>query len=238
MDAIEQQVAQLTQDPTVGSWVLVNEEFILGGGPYDPKVVAALRRADPAVAPLWVRKTYRRPDGILETVGRWLLARYVPDPREQISIVDFEARGIRGVAVPSVVPDELKGLPSAGPYLECELLETYVEDEDETGKPGEYMPLTAEYVRLVEISTHAIRNHRISDLALDSLKRRRAIKASKERSKREEFRAALKATKAHRLLLSGELVRVPSSYGGNVSISEGLSRLRKITAGTDEGVTA
>ncbi len=211
-----------------GAWVLVGTEYTLGGE-YDKAIVVALRRLDPAIAPLWVVKAYRTPSGRIEKCPRQVIARYVPNPVVQsMDKIDFDRIAIRGVAMPSVVPKELEGLPSSGPYLEAELLEGPSEDDGLT--PGPPLPMTWELVRRFEASQHALRTHTISELDAKRISRGLDREARRERDMREDLRALGRHAREQRLLRSGEMVRLSSGNGMDVSISEGLMRLRKIAA--------
>lgn len=225
MDAVELAVAQFTQGASaMGAWVLVSQEHELGGQ-HDRAITAALRQLDPQIAPLWVTSYWRTPNGH-EITKRHLMTRYVPDPRVRMKAESYKRTGIRNVKMPAVIPPELQGLPSCGPYFEAELLE----GKSDGLKPGPYEPMTWELVRRIEIATHALRNHRIEELDAKRIAKARAAEDRADRLfwERQHLRAA--AEREWRLKQRGELVRVPSATGEKVSLSSNLIRLRKIAA--------
>lgn len=221
---VDEAVSELTGRPE--GWILVAEEFALGGPCYDRAIVAALRKLDPMVAPLWVTKAYRRPGGGIEICPRHLIARYVPDPIVQVKMSDFNRRGIWGVSMPSPVPAELQGLPAGGPYLEALLLEGPSPDQGLT--PGPFLPMTWDVVKHLAVATHALRNHRIEELDAKRIAASIAAEDRKEREVREDFRAKVCFEREARLEARGELIRVGSATGQPVSVSASLLRLRKI----------
>lgn len=212
-------------------WVLISEQFFLGHT-YDKAIVSALRKLDPDVAPLWVLKTYKAPghaDPV--TVGRHLIARYIREPRVRMKIKDFDQVAIWNVVMPTVMPEELKGLPS-GPYFSARLLEG--ESPDGT-QPGEYLPMSWALVKKLEWAMHAMRTHtmdQLNTIRREGVRSKRA-KAKDERDQR--FRDMVRAEAEWRKTRAKELVRVPSQGGTRVGMSEQLMRLRKIAA---EGVSA
>ena len=212
-------------------WRLIDETFYLGHT-YDPQIVAALRKLDPAVAPLWVIKAYEAP-GFNEPqiVGRHLLARYIAEPRVRMKVKDFESIAIWNVTMPSVLPKELAGLPS-GPYFPALLLEG---ESPDGVQPGEYMPMTWDLVKRLEIATQAIKNHTIDQLSAARLRRVRTRKEKAKEQYDNEFRDRFRATRNLARERRGDLIRVKATAGSDmpVSVSSQLMRLRKIAA---EGV--
>jgi hypothetical protein len=212
-------------------WTLIDEQFFLGHT-YDPVVVAALRKLDPDIAPLWVVKTYDAPGhDDPQTVGRHLIARLIREPRVRMKREGFEKQAIRGVIMPDRLPRELEGLTS-GPYFACELLEGESPDGDQ---PGPYLPMTMELVRRLETALWVIRNHTLSEMAANRLRNIKTAAAKRKAAASHNFREYIRDRRQGIKESRGELVRVPSSSGVTVSMSDQLTRLRKIAA---EGATA
>lgn len=208
-------------------WTLIEETYYLGHT-YGKAIVSALRKLDPTVAPLWVVKTYRAPGyDNPQTFGRHVIARLMDQPRVSMRPEDFELMAIRGVHVPTPLPEELKGLTS-GPYFVCEILEGPSLDGEQ---PGEYRPMTEELVERLRIAKWALANHRIDDLARN---RQRAFIEAKRRPLEELKRQVadrIRSDGAARKAKRGELVRISPVGQTRVEMSSQLLRLRKIGAG-------
>jgi hypothetical protein len=211
-------------------WRLLEEQFYLGHT-YDPRIVSALRKLDPNMAPLWVLKTYKVP-GFQEpqTFGRHIIARYIESPRVRQKVVDFKASCIETVIMPVVMPKELEGLPS-GPYKVCELLEGKSPDGVQ---PGCYLPMDDTLIKRLEIGQYVQRNHSMNDQMRNLLQHFRDKRRARQTAWNNRFRDVYLGEREARLSARGELGRVPSSGGLRVGMSEQLMRLRKIAA---EGVT-
>lgn len=228
---VRARVAAVTQRPD--GWIKTGVSYELGGPCYDPVVTKALRELDPALAPLWCIKTYKTETGF-EAVGRHLIARLVPSPIANWQPERFKRAGIRNVLVPAVVPSELAGLSSEGPYLESRLLEGPVPAGSPNGAPGCYLPMTMQLVEDVRISQHAIRNHRIEDLDLRRIARAISAEERAEAELWEDIRARTAFEKDRLLRAAGVRVTVgQTDTGAPVRMSESLLRLRKLAAEGD-----
>lgn len=214
-------------DPT---WLLIETQYFLGHT-YDKAIVTALRKIDPAVAPLWVVKTYDAPGyDEPQTVGRHILARLIDQPRVKMSADALKRSGVRGVIVPSPLPEELKGLTS-GPYF---VMETFEGPSPGDDKPGEYLPMTWETVERARIGDCTLRNHRIDDLARGRLRQLIEQRAAPQRQAKANREALLKSRRESRLARRGELVRISPVGQTRVEMSSQLMRLRKIASAGDE----
>lgn len=217
------------EEDYIEPWTLIEETYYLGHT-YDKAIVSALRKLDPTVAPLWVVKTYDAPGhDDPQTFGRHVIARLMDQPRVSMRPEDFELMDLRGVHVPSPLPEELKGLTS-GPYFVCEILEGPSPDGEQ---PGEYLPMTEELVERLRIAKWCLANHRIDDLARN---RQRAFIKAKNAPKEEwkrQMAARIHSERAARKSRRGELVRISPVGQTRVEMSSQLMRLRKISAGEE-----